>query len=128
MQNLAFSEVSDGSYCNSNMNSGTITCATNMIFMWQPVTTWWELFSSTQVHSSYIYQYAQKALSATLLILEEYIFIYSCIYDFCCFFYVNNEHIHKCFSKSLFAFIIQFTFSEIMETLLLVEHSSTAVY
>ena len=33
MQNLAFSEVSDGSYCNSNVNGGTITYAAIM-FMW----------------------------------------------------------------------------------------------
>ena len=34
MQNLAFSEVSDGSYCNSKVNSGTITYAANIMFMW----------------------------------------------------------------------------------------------
>ena len=38
MQNLIFSEVSDGQYCNSNTNSGTETY--NLMFMWQPVTTW----------------------------------------------------------------------------------------
>ena len=61
------------------------------------------LFSSTQVHSSYIYWYTQKTVGATLLILEKYIFICSYVYNlFLLFsFTVNNEHIHKCFSKSL---------------------------
>ena len=34
MQNLAFSEVSDGPYCNSNANSGTETYAATLVFMW----------------------------------------------------------------------------------------------
>ena len=33
MQNLAFFEVSDGSCCNSNVNSGTINYVVDM-FMW----------------------------------------------------------------------------------------------
>ena len=33
MQNLAFSEVSDGRYCNSNVNSGTETSAATLMFM-----------------------------------------------------------------------------------------------
>ena len=33
MQNLAFSEVSDGSFCNSNVNSGTITYEANIMLM-----------------------------------------------------------------------------------------------
>ena len=40
MQNIAFSEVSDGRYCNSNVNTGTETCAANLMFMRYPVTTW----------------------------------------------------------------------------------------
>ena len=72
----------------SNANSGTITYTANIMFMWQPVTTGWELFSSSQVHSSYIYWYAQKEnLGRTLLILEKYIFIFSCIYYFLLLFY-----------------------------------------
>ena len=33
MQNLAFSEVSDGSFCNSNVNSGAITYTANIMLM-----------------------------------------------------------------------------------------------
>ena len=33
MQNLAFSEVSDGSFYNSNVNSGTITYTANIMLM-----------------------------------------------------------------------------------------------
>ena len=33
MQNLAFSEVSGGPYCNSNVNTGTETYAANLIFI-----------------------------------------------------------------------------------------------
>ena len=34
MQNLAFSEVSGGPYCISNVNSRTEAYAANLIFMW----------------------------------------------------------------------------------------------
>ena len=65
----------------------------------------------------------KKTLGTTVLTLEEYIFICSCIYDFLLFFTVNNNHIHKCFFKEfVFAFTIPCTFSEIMKDLLLVEH------
>ena len=37
---------------------------------------------SIRIHLSYIYRYAQKTLGATLLTLEKYIFICSCIYYF----------------------------------------------
>ena len=40
-------------------------------------------------------------------------------------FTINNECIQKRFSKSLFAFTIPFTFSEIMKALVLVEDLST---
>ena len=40
MQNIAFSEVSGGPYCNSNINSETETYAANLIFCWYPVTAW----------------------------------------------------------------------------------------
>ena len=33
MQNFAFSQVSDGPYCNGNANGGTEICAANLIFM-----------------------------------------------------------------------------------------------
>ena len=33
-QNRAFPEVSGGSYCNRNVNSGVETYAANLIFMW----------------------------------------------------------------------------------------------
>ena len=34
MQNLVFSEVSVGPYCNSNANGETATYAANLNFMW----------------------------------------------------------------------------------------------
>ena len=34
MQNLAFSEVSDGPYCNSNVKCGAETYTAYLIFMW----------------------------------------------------------------------------------------------
>ena len=34
MLNSAFSEASDGSYYNNNVNSGTITYAANIKFKW----------------------------------------------------------------------------------------------
>ena len=34
MQNLALAEVSDGPYCNSNINCGTETHAANLMFTW----------------------------------------------------------------------------------------------
>ena len=39
MHNLAFSDVSDGSYCNGSVSSRTITYAANVMFVCQPVTT-----------------------------------------------------------------------------------------
>ena len=39
MQIFAVSEVSGGPYCNRNVNSGTETCATNLILIWQLVIT-----------------------------------------------------------------------------------------
>ena len=34
MQNSAFSEASDGSYYNNNVNSGTMPYAANITIMW----------------------------------------------------------------------------------------------
>ena len=39
MQISAISEVSGGSYCNRNANSGTETDTAKLIFIWQPVIT-----------------------------------------------------------------------------------------
>ena len=55
---------------------------------------------STHVDSTDIYWYTQKALGTTLLTLKKYLLIYLCF--FVVFFTVNNQHIHKCFSKSLY--------------------------
>ena len=38
MQNFTFCEVLGGLYCNSNVKTENYTA--NLIFMWEPVTTW----------------------------------------------------------------------------------------
>ena len=48
--------------------------------------------------------------------LEKCIFICTLFMIFFFFFTVNNEHIHKCFPKSLWAFTITFTFSKIIKS------------
>ena len=68
----------------------------------------------------------KKTLVTTLLILEKYIFICSCIYHFLLFFFsINNDHIQKCFLKSLrLLLLVSLLFLEIMKVLVLVEHLS----
>ena len=61
--------------------SGTKTY--NYMLICYPVTTWWGLFSPPQVHSTYYTNTPKKYLGRTLLTLEKYIFICSCIYHFC---------------------------------------------
>ena len=83
----------------------------------------------SSVPRKYIYtSMPQKTLGTSQIILEKYILICLCIYLFFLFFFtINNEHIHKSFFKEfVLAFTIQFTFLEIMEALILVEHLSTA--
>ena len=67
----------------------------------------------------------EKILGTSVLTLEKYDFICSCFYGFFFFnFTINNEHIHEYFSKSLFAFTIPYTFSEIMKALVFIENPS----
>ena len=81
----------------SNWHNGWVYLLWN--FTWQNAT---DVDSSTQ--KLYIYWYiliCPKNLSMTLLPFEKCIFIRSCIFVFQGFFTVNNEHIQKCFLKSL---------------------------
>ena len=102
----------------STVNSGTITYAANIMFMWYPVTTWWGLFSSTQVRISYIYWYAQKNFGYNSAnSWEIYFYLPMYLLFFVAFYCQQWVYSQVLFKEFVFAFIIRFTFSDRLWTL-----------
>ena len=74
MQNLVFDEVSDGQYCDSNVNNGTETY--NLVFM----SNLWQIGSSVLL--KYTVAVCTGMSKKALINFEKYIFICLSIYHF----------------------------------------------